>query len=354
MKRHQSKHGPHSRGPRNAAPLNRLGVARTRREVLSALALGLSPLSCLGRESDSGGPGSGGFGTGGSGSGGVGSGGIGSGGVGSGGAPLGTGGGVGSGGAWSIGRDASDLVNLGSTGIKVSRLAMGSGTHGNNGSSDQTRLGAAFPDLLVQSYDRGLTFWETADQYGAHGQVRTALEQVGRQNVVVMTKTHATTREEMQADLERFMSELGTDYLDIVLLHNRQSGTWTSDCAGAMEFLSEAKEKGDIRAHGVSCHTLQALELAANTPWVDVDLARVNPFGLHMDADPATVISVLERMKTAGKGVIGMKILGQGDATDRFDQAIEHAVNLAAIDAFTMGFTSTGQLDQVREKIAAM
>lgn len=347
MKRHQPKHRPHPSG------------ARTRREVLSALALGLSPLSCLDRESGGNGLGSGGLGSGGVGSGGLGSGGLGSGGdpLGSGGlgsGGLGSGGTPGSGGAWALGRDASDLVDLGSTGIKISRLAMGSGTHGNNGASDQTRLGAAFPDLLVQSFDRGLTFWETADQYGAHGQVRTALEEVGRQNVVVMTKTHATTREEMEADLARFMSELGTDYLDIVLLHNRQSGTWTSDCAGAMEFLSEAKQKGDIRAHGVSCHTLQALELAADTPWVDVDLARVNPFGLHMDADPATVISVLERMKAAGKGVIGMKILGQGDATDRFDQAIEHAVNLAAIDAFTMGFTSTAQLDQVRNKIASM
>lgn len=333
-------------------------LLRTRREALAALAVGLSPLGCLDRSGLRGGsggfPGSGGFGSGGfPGSGGLGSGGLGSGGAPGSGGAVGTGG-AGTGGAYPLTRDASDLVDLGSTGIKISRLAMGSGTHGNNGASDQTRLGPAFPNMLVSSFDRGITFWETADQYGAHAQVKTAIEQVGRENVVVLTKSHATTHAEMDADMMRFMDELGTDYIDVMLLHNRQSATWTSDCEGAMEYLADAKQKGQIRAHGVSCHTLEALELAAETPWVDVDLARINPFGLHMDADPATVISVLERMKAAGKGVIGMKILGQGDAVDRFDEAIAHAVNLKAIDAFTIGFTSTDQLDEVRDKINAV
>ena len=100
--------------------------------------------------------------------------------------------------------------------------------------------------------------------------------------------------------------------IDMVLLHNKQSATWTTECAGAMDVLSQAKESGIIRAHGVSCHTLAALQLAAATPWVDVDQARVNPDGILMDADPATVIGVLRQMKASGKGVIGMKILGEG------------------------------------------
>jgi len=359
MKRRQPP-SPSARGPvgntgGRDTPSSHVARLRSRREVLSALALGLTPLSCFHDRGGLGGSGGGPFGTGGLGSGGDPFGSGGSGGLGSGGQLPGSGGlgtgGLGTGGAGWLSHDASDLVDLGSTGIKISRLAMGSGTHGNGGASDQTRLGPAFPNLLVSSYDRGITFWETADQYGAHGQIKTAIEQVGRQNVVIMTKSHATTEAEMDADLMRFMSELGTDYIDIMLLHNRQSATWTSDCAGAMDYLADAKQKGQIRAHGVSCHTLEALELAADTPWVDVDLARINPFGLHMDADPATVIGVLERMKATGKGVIGMKILGQGDAIDRFDEAIEHAVHLPAIDAFTIGFTSAEQLDEVREKI---
>ncbi len=251
-------------------------------------------------------------------------------------------------------KSSTDQVLLGSTQIRVSRLAMGSGTNGYDGSSDQTRLGlAGFSGLLVDSFDRGITFWETADQYGAHAHLKQAIAAVGRQNVVILTKTHAESDTEMQADLQRFLRELGTDYIDIVLLHNRQSGTWTEQCAGAMSHLADAKQRGVIRAHGVSCHTLEALRLAARTPWVDVDLARINPAGLHMDADPATVIQVLEEMKAAGKGVLGMKILGQGDLAGQLDLAISRAVALDCLDGFTIGFKSRAELDEVQAKIAA-
>lgn len=254
-----------------------------------------------------------------------------------------------------MGKAATDQVLLGSTGITISRLAMGSGTHGNDGASDQTRLGLSqFANLLVESYEQGITFWETADQYGAHQHLGSALSQVGRRNVVVLTKTHAQTAAEMEADLDRFMQELGTDYIDVMLLHNKQSPTWTTECAGAMEYLEDAKQRGLIRAHGVSCHTLSALQLAAQTPWVEVDLARINPAGVLMDADPATVISVLTQMKNAGKGVIGMKILGEGKLAGQLDMAIEHAVRLDILDGFTIGFTSRPQLDEVTAKIAGV
>jgi aryl-alcohol dehydrogenase-like predicted oxidoreductase len=245
-------------------------------------------------------------------------------------------------------------VVLGMTGIQISRLAMGSGTHGSNGTSDQTRLGASFSNTLVYGYSQGITLFETADAYGSHRLVAEAIRQVGRQNVTVLTKTTSENAAGVEADLDRFRRELGVDVIDIVLLHNKQSGTWTTQCEGAMETLERAKQAGAIRAHGVSCHTLEALELAAKTPWVEVDLARINPAGVAMDADPATVISVLTRMKAAGKGVIGMKILGEGRLASQLDMAIGHAVGLDCIDAFTIGFGSTTQLDQVTQKIAAV
>jgi aryl-alcohol dehydrogenase-like predicted oxidoreductase len=254
----------------------------------------------------------------------------------------------------TMGRTAYDLVELGNTGIVTSRLAMGSGTNGVNGSSVQTRLGGDFSDLLVEGYDRGIRFFETADAYGTHNFIREAMRQVGRENVTLLTKTTAETREDAEADLERFMEELGTDYFDIVLLHLRESPNWVAESEGAMEVLAEAKARGQIRAHGVSCHTLEALELAAETDWVDLDLARINPFGLRMDADPDTVVGVLEGMKNQGKAVLGMKILAQGDALDRFDEAIEYATRLECIHGFTIGFRSMDQLDEVAAKIAAV
>jgi aryl-alcohol dehydrogenase-like predicted oxidoreductase len=149
------------------------------------------------------------------------------------------------------------------------------------------------------------------------------------------------------------MEELGVDYIDIVLLHIRESPRWVSEGEGAMEVLAEAKARGQIRAHGVSCHTIEALRLAAETDWVDLDLARINPFSRHMDADPDTVKGVLDGMKASGKAVIGMKILAQGDAADRFDEAIEHATRLDCLHAFTLGFRNVDELDQVASKIAS-
>jgi aryl-alcohol dehydrogenase-like predicted oxidoreductase len=252
-------------------------------------------------------------------------------------------------------RLASDQVILGATGIKVSRLAMGSGTHGSGGTSEQTRLGIpGFSRLLLQSYhEQGLNFWETADGYGAHPHLKEAIRQVGRDKVVIMTKSKARTAAQMQADLDRFRTELGIEQIDIVLLHAVTDSRWTTNLAGAMEALSAAKQKGIVRAHGISCHSLGALRLAAATPWVDVDLARINPARIEMDADPATVIEVLRSMKAAGKGVIGMKILGVGGLARTMDTAINHAMALDVIDGFTIGFTSYAQLTQVTGKIAA-
>jgi len=253
-------------------------------------------------------------------------------------------------------KSASDQVVLGKTGIKVSRLAMGSGTHGSGGTSAQTQLGIpTFSRLLVQSYhEQGLNFWETADAYGAHPHLKEAISQVGRDKVVIVSKSHATTAKAMQADVERFLTELGTDHLDGVLLHAVTSGTWTQQMAGAMEYLEMAKQKGQVRAHGISCHSLAALRLAARTPWVDLDFARINPAQIQMDSDPATVISVLREMKAAGKGIVGMKILGVGELANQMDTAIKHAVGLDCIDAMTIGFTSFAQLTQVTGKIQAV
>jgi hypothetical protein len=120
-----------------------------------------------------------------------------------------------------------------------------------------------------------------------------------------------------------------------------------------MDVLEEAKQKKIIRAHGVSCHSIEALRAAARSPWVEVDLARINPIGSHMDADPATVISVLKEMKASGKAVIGMKILGQGDLRSRQDEAIKYPLSLGILDAFTIGAESRSEQQDLMRRIAA-
>jgi aryl-alcohol dehydrogenase-like predicted oxidoreductase len=252
-------------------------------------------------------------------------------------------------------KTAQDLVTLGTTGIQVSRLAQGTGTNGMGKSSNQIRkMGdRGLSELLVRGVDHGVQFWDLADQYGSHPHARRALATVKRDKVVILTKTHASTEKDMWADLDRFRSELGTDRIDIVLLHYMTSADWPQKKAGAMHVLSEAKQKGIIRAHGVSCHDLGALRTAAASEWVDVDLARLNPAGMQMDADPATVISVLRTMRQKGKGVIGMKILGAGGLRARADEALQYALAQDVLDCFTIGCESPQEFDDLLARIPA-
>jgi len=138
-----------------------------------------------------------------------------------------------------------------------------------------------------------------------------------------------------------------------VLMHCLTEGDWTTRNRSAMDELSEAKEKGIIRAHGCSCHSIEALRAAAKSEWVEVDLVRINPIGSHMDADPETVGSVIREMRAAGKGIVGMKILGQGDLRDRQNEAIRYALGLGTLDAFTIGAESIAEQKDLIRRIAS-
>lgn len=253
-------------------------------------------------------------------------------------------------------KQASDRVKLGPMKVELSRLAMGTGTNGSGGSSNQTKkLGVAgLADMYRAGYDMGVTFWDSADQYGSHPHLKEALKKVPREKVTILTKTHASTEAEMRADLDRFRKEIGTDYLDIVLLHCMMDGDWDRKKKGAMAVLSEAREKGLVKTHGTSCHTMEALKTAARTDWVQVDLARFNAAGIAMDdPNPAVVAAVLKEMKSKGKGVIGMKVLGAGRLRDKADEAIQYHVSQPFIDCFTIGAESRAELQGLVSKIAA-
>ncbi|HEV2687615.1 MAG TPA: aldo/keto reductase [Bryobacteraceae bacterium] len=252
-------------------------------------------------------------------------------------------------------KNATDRIKLGPRGVEVSRLAMGTGTDGVGGSSNQTRkLGlSGLAELFDAAYDQGVTFWDSADQYGTHPHVKEALKRAKREKVTILTKTHASTEKEMRADLDRFRRELGTDYIDILLLHCMMDDDWPQRKKGAMAVISEAQEKGIVRTHGTSCHTLGALKAAAANPWVEVDLARINPAQAQMDADPATVLAVLKQMKAAGKGVIGMKILGAGALRHRVDESLQFALAQSCVDCFTIGSESRAEMEDLLRKIPA-
>jgi len=249
---------------------------------------------------------------------------------------------------------ASEAVTLGKTGIQTSRLAMGTGTVGVGHHSHQTALGLkGLSDLLLNGYDHGLRFFDSADSYGSHAHVAEALKHLPRDKVTILTKTWARDAASARADLDRFRRELGTNHIDVCLMHCLTEGDWTERFKGVMDVLSEAKEKGIIRAHGCSCHSIEALRAATKSPWVEVHLVRINPIGSYMDSDPTTVVSVMREMRAAGKGIIGMKIFGQGDLRHRQDEALNFALGLNLLDAFTIGAESQSEQEDLIRRIAA-
>ena len=257
--------------------------------------------------------------------------------------------------AGDIKKYAHDRVTLGNTGIEVSRMAMGTGTRGGNGSSNQTRnLGIkGLSDLLRNSYDNGITFFETADQYGSHPHIREAMKKIPREKVVILTKTFANTADKMKEDLDRFRKELGTDYIDILLLHFLRAGDWNVQKKGVMEVLSQAREEGIVRAHGVSCHSLEAMETAIDEPWAQVMLSRYNPGEARMDGNIPVIRKVLEKYQEKGKGVIQMKVFGGGDLTNKQDECLQFALGHSCVDSFTIGVEQAEQLTDLLQRIPA-
>jgi predicted aldo/keto reductase-like oxidoreductase len=248
-------------------------------------------------------------------------------------------------------RRANDVVELGPDKIRLSRLAMGTGTFSGK---VQRELGIpGLADMLNYGYDQGLLFFDTGDSYGTHPHIKEALKRVPREKVAIMTKTSARTAEEVRAALDRFRQEAGVDYFDIVLLHAQTAPNWPEQRAGAMDALAEAREKGIVRTYGCSIHSIEALRTAAKTPWLRVALVRINPIGVRMDTDTATVVAGMRDLKAAGKGVMGMKILGEGAMSDRVDQALRHAVSLDCLDCFTIGAANRGELADLIKRIPA-
>ena len=164
--------------------------------------------------------------------------------------------------------------------------------------------------------------------------------------VVVATKTTSRTAERVDDDLSRFTRELGTDVLDLVLLHCITAKDWPASRAGAMEALSRAKERGMVRAVGVSCHSLEALRTAAETDWVDAVLVRTNHAGKSMDGSPPEVVPIVQRLYRAGIGVYAMKVYAVGKLADDARRAIEYVLSLGTVHSLNIGSTSQAQLLQ--------
>jgi aryl-alcohol dehydrogenase-like predicted oxidoreductase len=239
-----------------------------------------------------------------------------------------------------------DYVTLGQTGIETSELAFGTGTNGWSGRSEQTELGLrGLADLLRFAYDHGITFFDSADQYGSHPHIREALRGgIDRDTVTILTKTTSSEEEAAWQDVHRYLRELGTDRIDMVLLHCMSAASWNRTHAGAMAALSRAQAEGLVRAVGVSCHDYGALQTAAREPWVEFVLARINYAGNLMDGPVDKIIQVLTDLHDQGKAVCGMKTLARGGLKQNAGYALRYVLELPCVDAITVGLRSRDEV----------
>ena len=252
-----------------------------------------------------------------------------------------------------------DKVKLGNSGLTVPRIAMGTGSKGSNRSSNQTRLGMDnFVKLAHHAYERGLRFYDTAESYGSMPFVGEAIKTLPRENITVLSKVYAredgsNNLEPVANALDRFRKELGIEYIDILLMHYVTAGGWSKTRTHYMDGLSKAKQDGIVKAVGISCHNIDALREAAVSPWIDVIMARINPFGTNMDDSPDVVKKALATAIENGKGIIGMKIFGEGVHVkdDEREQSIRFALNEVNLHCMTLGFESISQMDDAIDRV---
>ena len=258
----------------------------------------------------------------------------------------------------------NDQVPLGRTGIRVSRLAQGTGFNGSSRSSAHTRQGKeAFDRLLRHSIDEGVTFIDMADLYGSHPFVKDVLEGRPREQFVLLTKLYprkmdwVTPSGGANQEVDRFRKELGTERIDVCLIHGMRNEQWPTTHERIRDELSSLKETGTVGAVGVSCHDFGALQVAAAHPWVDVIFARINYKGgaeYDCDASAPEVAEVLKTARANGKAVVGMKIFGAGKlvAPAEKDASLEYVFGNGLVDAVTIGMLNPGEVDDTLQRMA--
>jgi aryl-alcohol dehydrogenase-like predicted oxidoreductase len=259
-------------------------------------------------------------------------------------------------------RTAVDQVTLGKTGIKLSRLGVGTGS---KSGSVQRALGHdGFNRLIRYAYDQGITYIDTAQAYQTHPYVGEAIKGLPREKLFIQSKMGGVPEKPLEM-LDQYRKDLGVEYIDSVLVHCTTVAKWDDERKRVLDALQEAKDKKIIRAHGVSCHSLPALKRAVELDWVDVHLVRINAQGTAMDtpaesvgakSDASNVPPVVEQLKLMREkkhGVIGMKLIGDGafvNAEDR-EKAIRFVMQSDVTDAVVIGFKSTAEIDEAIARI---
>ncbi len=256
---------------------------------------------------------------------------------------------------------ATDWVTLGKSGVKVTRLAFGTGTISGKVQRD---LGQEeFTRLVRHAYDRGIRFFETSETYGdMHRMLGVALKGIPRDSYRLMSKV--TTREgvDPQEKIDELRKLANTDYFDVMLMHYQHVASWPTDTARWQDGILEAKAKKAVVGYGASVHGLPALRRFPGNQWLEIAMIRMNHKGTRMDAEDyntsgagnvTEVVSHVKQVRKDGMGIISMKLVGEGSFTTREDRqaAMKFAFNNAGVDSVTVGYKNTAEIDEAIENL---
>jgi len=257
-------------------------------------------------------------------------------------------------------QEATDWVTLGKSGVKVTRLAFGTGSFSGQVQRD---LGQQeFTRLVRYAYDRGIRFFETAESYTEmHRMLGVALKGIPRDSYRIMSKV--TTREGTNPleKIDELRKLANTEYFDIMLLHWQHSGTWPTDSGRWQDGILEAQSKKAVISHGASVHGLPALRKVPGNKWLDIAMIRVNHKGVRMDAEDyntdglgnvSEVVTHVREVRKEGMGVISMKLAGEGTFNrDDRKAAMRFAFKNAGVDSVTVGYKNTAEIDEAIENL---
>ena len=248
--------------------------------------------------------------------------------------------------------------------VKTTRICFGTGMRGGQRRSDLVRGG--YPkaiEMLRYAYDHGIRLFDCADMYGTHDVVMEALKGKPRDSYVLLTKVWLRSgglpeveRVDPRVSVGRFLREFRTDYVDVVLIHCMTDNRWTEEFASGMESLAKLKQEGLVRATGISSHSNAATIRAAEVEWGDVIMVRLNSEGLAMDGpqdDPGKRVEETIRAnklaRDAGKGIIAMKVLGEGrmaNDPEMRKKSTRFVTQLDCVNAMTVGFTEMAHIPE--------
>jgi predicted aldo/keto reductase-like oxidoreductase len=230
---------------------------------------------------------------------------------------------------------------LGKTGIMVSKLCFGGLIMGPlqvNLTADQ---GA---DVIVEAMELGVNFIDTAELYGTYPHIKEAVRRSGKKPVVA-AKSYAYDRRGAMESLEKARSEMDLDVIDIFLMHEQESRLTLRGHREAFEYYLDAREKGLIRAVGVSTHNIEVVEACATMPGIDVIHPIVNLTGIGIgDGTIDGMLAAVQKAYEAGKGIYGMKPLGGGNLIGRYEECMDFVLGIPYLHSIAMGMQSVEEV----------